>query len=316
MCGKFLLVNIEKYIEPLNMNGLRGRMLRVPSQNNKYKDNELLLAYGQHTSIERMMPYAEVLSEYGRVTMPDLPGFGGMEPFYKLKQKATFENYADYLASFIKLRYKRKKVIIMAMSTAMPAVVIMLQKYPELVKKTDFVVSMAGFVHKDDFKMPYKYRGVLKVLFWLGSTKIISAISKNVFYRGPIIKVVYRIFANKHDKFKDADKEELNKRLNMEVKLWKANDMRTHFYSIYQFFSLDLCSYKQIKCPVLQLNSAKDMFLNAEITNQHMQIVFEEFAEARISSKAHVPAVTATADDIHQVFPRSVSEYLSHKRKF
>ena len=122
------------------MNGLNGRMLRLPSQNAKYK-REMLLIYGHHSSIERMKGFVDILSHYGNITVPDLPGFGGMEPFYKIGEKPTIENYADYLAAFVKLRFKRKKFVLIGMSFSVPIYVRMLQKYPELVKNVDICLQ-------------------------------------------------------------------------------------------------------------------------------------------------------------------------------
>src|SRR5689334_10233567 len=104
--------NLADYVVPLNMNGLRGRMLRLPPPARKKR--EILLIYGHHASIERMFGLAENLNRYGGVTLPDLPGFGGMQSFYRLNEKPTLDNLADYLASFVKLRYKRQKVSILA----------------------------------------------------------------------------------------------------------------------------------------------------------------------------------------------------------
>jgi pimeloyl-ACP methyl ester carboxylesterase len=111
---------IKKHIAPLHVNGLNGRLLRLPAPKNK--NREILLLYGHHSSLERMSGFAEVMNRYGAVTMPDLPGFGGMDSFYKIGEKPTLDNYADYLASIIKLRYKRRRVTIVGMSFAFPII--------------------------------------------------------------------------------------------------------------------------------------------------------------------------------------------------
>jgi pimeloyl-ACP methyl ester carboxylesterase len=90
-----------------------------------------------------------------------LPGFGGMDPLYNIGEKATLDNLADYLASFIKVRYKNRRFTIMAVSYGFTVVTRMLQKYPEIAKKVDLLVSWVGFVHKDDF------RWKKSTVFWL-----------------------------------------------------------------------------------------------------------------------------------------------------
>ena len=93
---------MQDYIAPLNINGMNGRMLHIAAPKNKNK--ELLLLYGHHSSLERMYGIAEDLNQYGAVTMPDFPGFGGMDSFYTIGMQPSIDNLADYLASFVKLR--------------------------------------------------------------------------------------------------------------------------------------------------------------------------------------------------------------------
>src|SRR5262249_48894244 len=139
----------QEYIKPLNMNGLPGRMLHMPAP--KGYNREILMVYGHHSSIERWFGLAQVFNKYGTVTMPDLPGFGGMRSFYKIGQKPTLDNMADYLASFIKLRYKRRRITIVGMSYGFVVATRMLQRFPDLAKRVDLIVSLVGFAHKDDF---------------------------------------------------------------------------------------------------------------------------------------------------------------------
>lgn len=61
-----------------------------------------------------MVGLVQNFNDFGAVTMPDLPGFGGMESFHKIGKQATLDNYADYMAAFIKLRYRRKRLVLWA----------------------------------------------------------------------------------------------------------------------------------------------------------------------------------------------------------
>src|ERR1044071_4250114 len=148
------MVNTKKYISPLHVNGMNGRLMRLPAP--KGKKRQILLLYGHHASLERLSGLAEVLNAHGSITMPDLPGLGGMDSFYKIGEKPTLDNYADYLASLIKLQYKRRKVTIIAMSFSVPLIVRMMQKYPELARKVEMFVSISGFVRKDEFLFDFK----------------------------------------------------------------------------------------------------------------------------------------------------------------
>src|SRR5690349_7083121 len=126
------------YILPLYMNGLEGRMLRLPPK--KGQTREVLFVYGQHSSLERWWGLAQALNQYGAVTIADLPGFGGMTSLYKIGQEANIDNLADYLAAFFKLKYRRKKVAVAGMSLGFVIVTRMLQRYPALTKNIDMLV--------------------------------------------------------------------------------------------------------------------------------------------------------------------------------
>jgi len=78
------------------------------------------------------------LSQYGNVTMPDLPGFGGMQSIFRVNEKPTVDNLAGYLASFIKFKYKRRRITIFAADLGFVVVTRMLQQYPEIARKLNY----------------------------------------------------------------------------------------------------------------------------------------------------------------------------------
>jgi pimeloyl-ACP methyl ester carboxylesterase len=149
--------NVADYIEPLHINGMAGRMLYLPAK--KKQNRDILVIYGHHSSLERWWGLVQNFNDFASVTMPDLPGFGGMDSFHSIGKQATLDNFADYMASFITLRYRRKKVTIVGISFGFLVATRMLQRYPELTKKVDVLVSAMGFMHADNFKFsPARYR--------------------------------------------------------------------------------------------------------------------------------------------------------------
>ncbi len=301
---------MKDYIEPLNMNGLKGRMLRMPSPPNRKR--EILLLYGHHASLERMFGFAEVLNKYGAVTMPDLPGLGGMESFYKIGQKPTFDTYADYLAAFMKLRYKRRRVTIVAMSFSVPLVIRTLQKYPELEKKVDILVSTVGFVHSEDFVFTRSQRISLLVLSKIGSLAIPSAIMQNLILRGPIIRACYQVVIDRHSKLKDANTAERKKRIDFEVTLWRINDARTRLFTIGQMLKVDVCS-KKLNVKMYHVAPEVDRYFNRHVVEQHMQIIFDQFESINTSMPAHAPSIIASAKDASPYVPKRIQKLLAEQ---
>lgn len=300
-------LKIKKYITELHVNGLNGRILRLPAQ--KKRNREILLLYGHHASIERMSGFAEVMSRYGAVTMPDLPGLGGMDSFYKIGEKPTLDNYADYLAAIVKLRYKRRRCTIVAMSFAFPLVVRMLQKYPELESKVDILVSTVGFVHYQDFKFNKLQYWALRGLGRLGSYRFISFALKKLLLRESVIRASYKLVEDRHSKLFDADEAERRKRIDFEVKLWKMNDLRTRLYTMNLMLRLNVCTM-QLPTNAYHVAPDFDRYFDNHVVEQHMRVIFEKFEIIPTSMPAHAPSIIATAKDAAPYVPPKLRRVL------
>jgi pimeloyl-ACP methyl ester carboxylesterase len=300
--------NIQDCIEPLYMDGLQGRMLRLPPPVDKKR--EILLIYGHHASLERMFGMAEFMNRYGGVTIPDLPGFGGMEPFYKLGQKPTLDNFADYLAAFVKLRYKRRRVTIMGFSFGFVIVTRMLQRYPELVGKVDMLVSFVGFVHGQDIKLkPAEKLGLLTVA-QLMSWRMPAWVFKHVIFRPMFVRMMYTVFAPKHAKFQDANEAEKQARLDFEAYLWQCNDIRTRGYTGRRFTSVDLCN-AQVALPVFHVAAANDHYFDNDTVEQHLNVVYSDVQMSVVESLAHAPTVVADAAGAAPYVPQKLRKLLA-----
>lgn len=304
--------NPADYIVPLNMNGLQGRMLHMAAP--KGRNREILFVYGHHSSLERWFGLMQNFNRYGAVTMPDLPGFGGMDSFYKLGDEATLDNLADYLAAFIKLRYKRRRVTIAGMSLGFVIVTRMLQRYPDLTKKVDMLISVAGFAHKDDFTF-----SKARYLFYLNTARLFSLPGAATFFRhvclNPLIlRNIYQHTHNAKEKFHGAVAEELEELLNFEVRLWHDNDVRTYMRTSVEFLTLDNCKLK-IDLPVYHIAISSDRYFDNHVVEQHFRVIFNEYHEiATLKLGNHAPSVIADAKAAAPFVPQKLRRLLSRQR--
>jgi len=302
--------NMTDYLEPLNINGLQGRMLRVPAP--KGKKREMLFIYGHHASLERMFGFAEALNKYGAVTIPDLPGFGGMESFYKIGMKPSIDNLADYLAAFIKLRYKRGRITVLGISFGFVVVTRMLQKYPEIAQRVDLVVSIVGFVHKDDFVFKRRNFYLMRYGSSIFSNRIPAWLFRQVALQPFIIRATYKSVADKHVKLKDANNEERDRRIDFEINLWHINDVRTYMDVTVSMLTLDLCK-DRINLPVYQITVVPDHFFDHKIVEQHLKVIYNDATEIRSKMSGHSQTVLATAQDVEPFFPPKFRRLLASK---
>jgi pimeloyl-ACP methyl ester carboxylesterase len=304
-------INIpDNYLSAIDINGLHGRMLNIPSKTKKFRKSNILLLYGHHSSLERMYSLAMHFSNYGNIVMPDLPGFGGMNSFYKIGQKPTLDAMADYVATFIKLHYKNQKFMLCGMSYGFLVVTRMLQKYPELTKQVTVVLSVVGFTSKEDFSfdngtyMKLKYSA--KVLSWAP----FSFITKHIIITKPLIKLTYNLMANKHAKMKDASPEERKRRINFEVYLWKCNDVRTYFSTSYSFLSVDLTNIKKINMPLLHVTVKNDQYFNEKNVENNLLKIYKDLTVYTAKLPNHAPTVISSEKEASKIIPPALGKYL------
>jgi len=290
----------EDYIVPLNMNGLEGRMLRLPAK--KANQPEILFVYGQHSSLERWWGLALEFNKYGGLTMPDLPGFGGMTSLYKIDQEASIDNLADYLAAFIKLKFRRKKVIIASMSLGFAITTRMLQKYPELNGRVEMLVSIVGFSHHEDFVFSQR-----RILFYRIATSFFarrfpSAFFQNIFLQPFYLRRVYKYSRFAKEKLSKMSGDEFDRTMDMEILLWRINDLRTQMKTNHEMMTINNCT-KGIDLPVYHVAAPKDRYFDNTRVEIHMRQIFSDFKIYYTRASNHAPTIIATAKDAAPFIP-------------
>lgn len=280
------------YIVPLNINGLEGRMLQAPAVKATKKDKEILLVYGHHAMLERWWGLVQNLQAYGNVTMPDMPGFGGMDSFHKIGKYPNIDAFADYLAAFVKLKYRRKKVAIVAISFGFVVATRMLQRYPELAKKVTLLTSIVGFMHMDDFVYGGRQRRLFVKVTRLFATRPVAFLIRRIGLTRWMLWNLYIRLPNSKRRMIEVTPAEFAETMEFEVKLWQVNDVRTHWLTTSQFLNIDNCT-SRISLPVVHVASQQDHYFNNEIVKQHMLVVFKNYHQYVARSKAHTPSILA-----------------------
>jgi len=265
----------DNYIVPLNINSLEGRLLRYPNKNKR--TSEILFVYGRHASLERWWALIQVLHSLGTVSAPDLPGYGGMDSFYKINKKPSLDNMAEYLATFIKMQYKKRSFVIVSVGYGFSVVTRMLQKYPELLDQVKMNVSLMGYADKEDLKINLLARIGLYIYTGIFKRRISSFLAKHLFLNRVILKQYYLI--GKKDFYND----KLSQLVNIEAELWKLNDFRTYVYSTLEMLKFTNC-HQEVKIPVYHVYALDDhRFINANI-EQHLKVIYKDYYPYPIKS--------------------------------
>lgn len=296
------------YISPLEINGMMGRMLYMPAPEGKKRN--ILFIYGHHSSIERCWGIMEELNRYGSVTMPDLPGFGGMDSLYKVGKKPTIDNLADYLASFVKLRFRRRRLTIVGFSFGFVVATRMLQRYPDLAKKVDVVISTVGFTHHNEFLFTRP-----RYLAYLNGARLFerrmpAAFFKHVCLNPWIIRTVYRHTHNAKSKFAGLSPEELRTMLAFEVHLWRCNEVRTYMKTTTEFLKLDNCQTR-VDLPVWHISVDADRYFDNALIKEHLHVIFNKVTTAKAKLASHAPSIIADKETARGLIPYRIRNLLA-----
>jgi hypothetical protein len=259
------------FILPLNINGLEGRMINIEGDS-KAKKNEILIIYDLNSNLERWWGLVVGLRRYGNVTMADMPGFGGMDSFYTIDSKPTLDNLADYMASLVKLRYKRKRLNIIAIGFGFAVATRMLHRNPELKNKVKMIVCVNGYAHKEDMNT-HKNKTLLAIGYRLGSTALISRVIKLAFNNKTVLNLRYGENIKQMIKQKAIDSSFLTK---FKVDLAKETDLRTTYLIKLQMLSLDNCN-SRISNKLWHITYGAHKELNSKLIEQHLKVIFSNY---------------------------------------
>jgi pimeloyl-ACP methyl ester carboxylesterase len=302
----------KQFVGQLNINHMNGRIVHIP---NKNKSREQLFVYGHHGSLERVYGILEDLSQYGPVTAPDLPGFGGMDSLYKIGDEPSIDNLADYLAAVIKLRYQKRRFTIIGFSIGFAVTTRMLQKYPELADQVEDVISVTGFTNKTDFKLS---PSTLRLYKWIAvtfSSNWTAKIFRYLFLNSFVLKTAYRYTPNARHKFKGMPKEEFKKMIQFEVELWQCNDVRTYMRTGVSMLTLDLSRWKVAKrVRHISVGDADQYFDDAAVA-RNMKQIYKSFRASRAEMKNHAPSVIASKEESSPIVPKDIRKLLNTRPK-
>lgn len=302
----------KEHLSRINLNGLKGRVLTIP--NNKTR-RKIVLIYGHHSSLERVHSIASVLADYGTVSVPDLPGFGGMDPLYKIGLEADFDTIADYLAAYIKTSFKKERFTLAAFSIGFAITTRMLQKYPEIASQVDLLISVAGFSKRDDFKLSRKIQFTYRTLSKFFSGKYTSKVFRYTALNGLVIKIFYRYTPNARHKFKGVDKRTFINHINFETELWHNNDVRTYMKTSYAMLTSDLTGEK-VDLAVRHISVGdNDQYFDNQKVIEHFNKIYTSCTVDHASLDSHMPSVIATKEEATSLIPYNTKKLLSKKIK-
>jgi pimeloyl-ACP methyl ester carboxylesterase len=178
----------------------------------------------------------------------------------------------------------------------------MLQRYPELCKKVDLVVSIVGFMHRDDFLWSPRRRS-----FYSKSTRFFSLPPVAFLIRYGalnrfVIRSIYVKMPMGRRRFVAMTPIDFANLMDFEVLLWQRNDVRTHWRTTSEFLRIDNCK-EQIPLPVWHVASKADHYFDNFVVEQHMRVVYSDYHKSVMNSPAHTPSILGDKKELSIMLP-------------
>ncbi|MYB39894.1 alpha/beta hydrolase [Candidatus Saccharibacteria bacterium] len=307
--------DFKDYVSDLKIDGLRGRYWQAPALSKRASARTLVAVYGHHSSLERNLGLAQYLRRFGRVLIPDLPGFGGMDSFYETGRLPTLDNYADYLKAFLDAELdKDKPVVLVGFSLGFLIATRFLQRHPAYRERVSSAVSVAGFVKHDCLKFDPGRRCFYLTVANTVRTKLGAAVFRRLLLNRWVLRRFYaRTYSARH-KFAGRSPADRERFLKMEVGLWHLNDSRTWAFTAKEMLTCDLTG-KRLKLPLFHLDVAGDQFLDAATNLANLKRIYNKVEVLNVESSAHAPSVIASAEEIEAIMPDDMADVVRRSFK-
>jgi len=293
-------------VRPLELQGLQGRMLVHPSRRAGGGGRTIVFVYGIHGSLERFYGVIHFLARFGTVVVPDLPGFGGMEPFYKIGRKPTLDAYGDYLAEFVAQQLPDGKLTLVGLSYGFVVLTRMLVRHPQLTKRVDLVVSAMGLADGRDVNLKWWLRLAVKALFWLGLVPPLAWLVQYFATRQWMLRLMYM---GNNPKMKALKPEERPELIAFEAYLWQCNDMRTYSQCMLELFALRQEGAK-VPLPVQHIATTEDHWLNIVEAQRHIGAIYDPLVVHDSKLKHHGGTAYADEAEAREIIPPGVVKLL------
>ncbi len=299
----------SEYLEPISLGGLEGRLMHLPSTAKR----KIVFISGHHTAHERTYAIAQLLQDFGEVFAPDIPGFGGMNSLYSVDMDVTYDNFADYLYTFMKSQKLTSGITMFATSFGSQIVTRMLQKYPDAVEWIDDCIGFVGFGAGKDFNMNLPYKLGINAIIYPASTRPGAWVLQNVFFNPISMSIIMAVFSRAKAKMHSDDDNMKSNMIDMEKYLWEIGDARTHARTTISMFRDDLRNYADTPVPITFHNiiTDNDQYLSSESIADTFGDIYEKYVPHTFDSHVHMPSMISGKEEIKGMIPAGIQKLLS-----
>jgi len=303
-----MLSSVDKlYIHPLKYKTLVGRQAIIGKKNVKLN---IVYIYGTHSSLERSWGIIQALSDYGNLYAPDMPGFGGMDSLYKIKQVASIDNLADFIIDYLEHQFDGQKYCLIGLSFGFVVITRALQKKPQLKNNVLSLVSLSGFSKYDEFKFSrIRHFGYLQGSRFFDHY-LLSRFFEKIVLSNFVLSNFYLRTYNAKNKLIGSVMD-YEKQVKFEVNLWHQNDVRTWLHTTREFLKLDNTK-KKIDLNLLHVTAKNDNFFDYQKVINNFKLIFKQVDYDLVDFNSHSVSILANKSEAQTLIPKKLINLLNN----
>jgi len=174
------------------------------------------------------------------------------------------------------------------------------------------LVSLVGPAHKEDFIFSVNRRRFYAGACWFFSQKVPAAAFQAIFLQPFYLRRAYKHSRFAKEKFATMSGDLFKRTMDMEIHLWKINDLRTQMKTNLEMMTLDNTKIR-INLPVWHVASKKDRYFNHIKVEEHFRIIFRDFHIFYTKDPNHAPTIIADAKAAAPFIPPKLRQILRKK---
>ncbi len=299
----------DERIAPYEFRSLKGRIIKLEPKKPELK-RVFLVIYGQHASIERSLPLVEALSNFGTVYLADNPGFGGMQSAYKAGSKPSLDFYADHLKNvYDNYLPQDKKVTLFAISFGLEMANAFLDKYPQYIGRTEDVLSFVGLASKRNLRISWRLRALLWFVC-IGAQTFIGSLVYRLIMSDIFVRPFYILTMSRNPKFADVPENQKRLIAKEQAWLWRANDIRTHAKTAWDFLFFTDQTNLRIAASVTHVGVPRDHLLDNTSVIEDLKKIYKEVVHYELDLPAHAPISFETESAVLDLIPDKLEKHL------
>lgn len=292
--------------QALDMNGMAGRMVRLQPPTGKTA--EVLFVGDRHRTLEMWQELLIQLNRSAGVTAPELPGIGGMDSFLTIGKQPTVDTYADYLAAFMKLRFRRKRVVIVGVGFGFIVATRMLQRYPALRPHVRHIIGLQAYAHYSDERKTAN-RGLRLLGFRLAASWPVARMIQLLYLNRVVLP---RLLAYRQATIIQRAVALDDTFITAQASLWRTNDLQTNFHISADLLRLNNCTHR-LDVPLLIVVNGQDAPLDTGRAEQHLRVAYTSVASITVHTPLLPTELTITKAAARGLLPAPVRHIIAQK---